>query len=549
LLYPKSVWLIRFNVFVAGAAVMSLEIMGSRLLAPVFGDSIFVWGSLIGIVMASLALGYFTGGKLADRHPSHQSFSTIILIAGIFIVLIPISSPTILELVFISGIGERYGPLLATTLLLAGPTTLLGMISPYSIKLVTQSLYQVGGISGSLYSISTGGSIFGTFFTVFFLVPTFGVRSIIFSLGIILVIISIIGLSNVERIFVLIILSILVMPSSMYLAGTLSIYTGNIIYQKDSPYNSLNVVDYEGRGTRTLWLNSLPHSSMYLNGSNNSVFLYTDYFHVAFIFNPDIENVLFIGGGGFSAPKKFLEDYPDLKIDVVEIDQEVVNTARNYFNLPENERLNVYIEDGRIFLSSTEKKYDLIVLDAYSRTYVQFHLMTEEFFDLINQHLNPNGIVISNLISSLIGDTSDLLRAEYKTVNKVFQNIYLFQTKSSSMAQIQNIIMVVTKDNTTYTKTEIIEKAKNAPRRQGTLARYAESYFNSDIIIHNVPVLTDDFAPAQNLLNPITGASYEGGESILPRSSLNSLLLAALWVITLLSLYLISLNFRNRLVK
>ncbi len=535
----RSIWSIRFDVFVAGAAVMALEIMGSRLLAPVFGDSIFVWGSLIGIVMASLALGYYTGGNLADRQPSFRTFSLIILASGVFTILIPLSSPMVLELVFYSGLGERYGPLLATILLLAAPTALLGMVSPYSIRLVAEKIISVGGISGSLYSISTGGSIFGTFLTVFFLVPAFGVRAIIFSIGMILISVALFNLTNLERIMVIFMVALLIMPSTVLLTGTLAIYAGETVYQDDTPYHTINVVDNNARGVRTLWLNSLPHSAMYLNGSNNSVFLYTDYFHIAFVFNPEIKRVLFIGGGGFSAPKKFLEDYPDLTIDVVEIDPEVVDVAKRYFNLQDDPRLNVFVDDGRVFLSLSNEKYDLIILDAYSKTYVPFHLMTLEFFQTIDEHLTPNGMVISNIISSLIGDTSDLLRAVYKTNNKVFPHTYLFYTKSNLLSQIQNIIFVSTKNKTLYTRASLVERASNTPKRSDTLSEYANTYFESPIRTDDMPVLTDDFAPALDLLNPVTGSPYEGGETIIPISALNPLLIAGIWIISLMTLYFV----------
>ncbi len=539
--FTKSIWSIRFNLFVCGAATMALEIMGSRLLAPVFGDSVFVWGSIIGVVMTALALGYYLGGNMADRQPSFRNFSLIILAAGIFTVLIPISSPTVLELVIHSGLGDRYGPLLATALLLAAPTTLLGMISPYSIRLAAKNLVTVGGISGSLYSISTGGSIFGTFFTVFVLIPEFGVRSIFFSIGILLVAISIIGFTRMERIFVIFIAATLMMPFSNVLLGTLTLYSGNLVYQKDTPYNSLNVVDDANRGVRTLWLNSMPHSAMYLNGSSNSVFLYTDYFHVAFAFNPDIRSVLFIGGGGFSAPKKFLEDYPQVTVDVVEIDPDVVKTAKQYFSIHDDPRLHIFNEDGRRFLSQSSEKYDLIVLDAYSKTYVPFHLMTEEFFKLIDQHLNPNGVIASNMISSLVGDTSDLLRAEYKTVNQTYpKTIYLFTTTSNSLSQVQNIILIAQKSNNHYNKTELVNRALDAPKRGDVLAKYVATDYDSEVNAKDVPILTDDYAPAQSLLNPVTGAPYEGGESILPRSTLSPLVIGGVWIAMLVALYLFS---------
>lgn len=541
----RSIWSIRFNVFVAGAAVMVLEIMGSRILAPVFGDSVFVWGSLIGIVMTSLALGYFIGGKMADRQPNFRSFSIIILAAGIFTILVPISSPLVLELVFYSGLGDQFSPLLATTLLLTAPTTLLGMISPYAIRLTVKDITTIGGISGNLYSISTGGSIIGTFVTVFLLIPSFGVRSIIFSIGVLLIAVSLIGLTNIEKIFVIIIASSLMMPATSFIAGTLSIYSGDIVYQTDTPYNTLNVVDNQNKDVRTLWLNSMPHSSMYLNGSNTSVFLYTDYFHIAFVFNPDIEKVLFIGGGGFSGPKKFLEDYPNLTVDVVEIDSQVVNIAKNYFNVNDDPRLRIYVEDGRKYLSQTDTKYDLIILDAYSKTYAPFHLLTLEFLESIEEHLNPNGILASNLISSLIGDTSDLIRAEYKTVNKVLPNVYLFYTRTSSLSQVQNIILIASMNSTNYNKMDLVEMSNNTPKWSKKLGEYALTYFDEEVRTEDVPVLSDDYAPAQSLLNPITGAPYEGGETIFPRSSTSPLLIAGIWILTLASLYFMSSKIRQ----
>ncbi len=530
-------------MFASGAAVMALEIMGSRLLAPVFGDSVFVWGSLIGTVMASLSLGYYVGGRVADVQPSFRNFSLIILAAGVTILLIPLSASTVFEMVFYSGLGERYGPLLATFLLLAAPTTLLGMVSPYSIRLAARSVATVGGVSGSLYSVSTSGSILGTFFTVFVLVPAYGVRSIIFSLGVMLVAVALIGLSSKERIFAVFIAATLTMPSTVFLLGTVSIYTGSLVYQKDTPYNSLNVVD-DG-GVRTMWLNRLPHSAMFLNGSRGSVFRYTEYFHLPFAFNSGIKSVLFIGGGGFTGPKQFLEEYPDVAVDVAEIDPEVVNIAKTYFDVNDDQRLNVFAEDGRIYLSGTEKKYDLIVLDAYSKTYVPFHLMTREFFESLGEHLNPGGVVVSNIISSLIGDTSDLLRAEYKTVSQVFPQTYLFYTRSSSLSMVQNIILVATKDTTRYGKTDLLDMAERT-RQSALNVKTVETYFEQEVRTVDVPVLTDDYAPAESLLNPVTGAPYEGGEEVFPRGMLSPLIIAGLWALALASLYLISTRVQMR---
>ena len=201
-------WRLRFDVFIAGAIVMALEIAGSRILAPFFGNTIFVWGSLIGVVLAALSLGYFLGGRLSDRSPSFFQFSVILLAAGISILVMSVASPLILEAVFSINLGDRYGPLLATSILLIIPGTLLGMVSPYAVKLSAEKLEKIGGTSGNIYSLSTIGSIFGTFMTVFILIPELGVRSILFALGLTLVAISLLGLDNFGRGLVVIIILI-----------------------------------------------------------------------------------------------------------------------------------------------------------------------------------------------------------------------------------------------------------------------------------------------------------------------------------------------------
>jgi len=503
-----SLWGIRIDVFVSGAVVMALEMVGSRLLAPVFGDSIFVWGSLIGVVMASLALGYYLGGKYADIQPSFYIFSIIISAAGLLIAPIPFFANIILETVLNSGLGERYGPVLASTLLLAAPTTLLGMVSPYAIRLATRSLTNIGGVSGSLYSVSTGGSIFGTFFTVFFLIPNFGVRMILLGLSTVLIAASLIGLARDQKVFTLFILVIIILiPSSNLLRGSFSNFNGNLVYQKDTTYSSLTVVDQQNIGIRILYLNNLPHSACYLNGSNSAVFNYTDYFNMGFILNPDIEKILFIGGGGFSGPKQFLEYYPWVTVDVVEIDPDVVEVAREFFYLPDDPRLNVHVSDGRAFLGRAGT-YDLIILDAYSKTYVPFHLMTLEFFEALEEHLNDGGVIVSNLISSLIGDTSNLLMAEVRTVEEVLPNVYLFPTRSRSTSMVQNIMMMATAVEPAFTGEELQVLAMKAPFRGETLARYVGNLYEGEIYYEDSTVLTDDYAPTESLLNPVTLSPY-----------------------------------------
>jgi spermidine synthase len=520
---------------------MSLELMGSRLLAPNFGDSIFVWGSLIGVVMSSLAVGYYFGGMWADKNPSYRVLSLIIFLSGILVILIPLSAPLILEIVVESGLGEKYGPILASTLMLAAPTILLGMISPYALRVSTDEIITVGGVSGSLSSVSTIGSIFGTFFTVFVLIPSFGVREIILSLGLILVGVSLIGLPWPERFFAIVLLALLIMPSSLF-AGFVSVQGGEILFSGESAYSSIRIIDSDD--TRTMYLNNMPHSAMFLNGSNNAVFAYTDYFNLGFLFKEEINSVLFIGGGGFSGPKQFIEYYPELTIDVVEIDKKVVELAHRFFNLEkENPRIDIFVKDGRSFLRAAEK-YDLIVLDAYSKTYVPFHLMTKEFYQELKEHLNPHGVIVSNLISSLVGDTSDLLYCEVKTIEEVIPNVYLFATKTGVKSVVQNILLVATENTDYLGKNELNLIASNKESYQERLKEYVLNFVViEENQVKKAFVLTDNFAPTEDLLNPVTLAPYKRGEALTFINVVNPFIIAVTWVIALIGLFLIFNNF------
>ena len=499
-------------VFVSGAVVMSLELLGSRLLAPVFGNSIFVWGSLIGVVLSALSAGYYLGGKLADLRPSFQILSTLIFAAGVLVLALPAIAPPVFSFVISLNIVEQYSPLLATTLLLAPPSVLLGTVSPYAIRLVAESVESLGKASGNLYALSTLGSIVGTFVTVFVLIPVFGVNKIIFGMGALLLVIAFLGLSLRLKAVVLMILIVLpfaapYMVSRQLTVATYTLALGDTIYETDTPYHHLVVVDYydpTSQSTiRVLIMDDNLHSAMDLQNPNRTVFAYTDYFNLGFLLNPKIARVLFIGGGGFTGPKQFLRDYPNVTVDVVEVDPEVISVAEEYFAVnASNPRLHIYNNDGRIFLQGTRQRYDLIVLDAYSRSYVPFHLMTLEFFKLVSSHLTRNGIVTSNLISGIETDNDQLLTAEVNTMHAVFPNVYAFPVEGTSYTDPQNVEILAT-NSTQYLTQANFEQLTASSKivKIPEMSDYVSNYFT--VPPNNSPILTDDYAPVENLISPI----------------------------------------------
>ncbi len=520
LLSHKFSWQLSVLVFVAGTAAMSLEFSASRLLTPVFGSTIYTWGSLIGVILAGLTLGYFIGGKLADIKPSILKLSSIIFSAGLYIVLIPFMSTAVIEFAnnaLSSPQQSQYASLVATTALLITPTFLLGIVSPYAVKLATSTLSRLGNIAGNYYALSTIGSIIGTFLTVFVLIPSFEIRYIIFALGSILLIFSsFIGLKRFPKALAISVGVLLFLPTSSLVAGAVS-HTGTLVYEKETLYSHLDVTD--SGNVRTLYLNGLAHSAMYKDDPNELVLTYTKYFKLGFAFNDDVKNVLFVGGGGFSGPKSFLDTYPDVNIDVVEIDPDVIDVARNYFYLSDSSRLEIFSEDARSFLSRTDKSYDLIVLDAFSKSYVPFHLMTLEYFDIVDQRLAPNGIVVSNLIGTLSGDSSDLWRAVYRTMSQVFPTLHLFATRDYDVGEAQNIIVVAGKTHVQYDKIQLTamldeyERLTNTPENSDNVD-FVEHLHDGEIRTVDVPILTDQYAPVEQLLNPLTGRPYSIDEQI-----------------------------------
>jgi len=493
---------------------MSLELLGSRLLAPVFGNSIFVWGSLIGVVLSALSAGYYLGGKLADLKPSFQVLSTTIFAAGLLVLALPAIAPPLFDSVIRLNISEQYSPLLATTLLLGPPSVLLGTVSPYAIRLVADSVESVGKASGNLYALSTLGSIVGTFATVFLLIPIFGVNKIIFGMGIILLVVAFLGLSIKFKAIVLLILVILPFAAPYMVSRQLTIaaYTlalGDTIYETDTPYHHLLVADYYDPSAqskiRILIMDDNLHSAMDLQNPNRTVFSYTDYFNLGFLLDPKISRVLFIGGGGFTGPKQFLRAYPNVTVDVAEIDPEVISVAEEYFAVnASNPRLHIYNDDGRIFLQETNQRYDLIVLDAYSRSYVPFHLMTAEFFELVSSHLTSNGIVISNLISGTTSDNDQLLTAETNTMRTVFPNVYTFAVQGTPDTEPQNVEILATRSAQHLTESDFEQLAASSQLvKTPDMKYYVTNYFT--VPSTGSPILTDDYAPVENLISPING--------------------------------------------
>ena len=505
--------LLNIVVFISGAVLMALEIVGSRVLAPYFGNSIFVWGSLISVVLAALSLGYYWGGWLSERSPSFARLLVLLLIPGVLIFLLPFIYPAINYSIAEADFGSRLNPLIASTIFFLFPGVFLGTISPYAIRLAATTLSTVGSTAGSLYALSTCGSIFGTLFTAFYLIPAIGVSNIIHSLGMTLVLLALFlwpfvrfRLDKVKKGF-RVAKTVVTLVLLTAVCGTLTppVWARvKILWEKDSFYHHIRVEEDEE--ARYLYFDRTLQSAMNLDDPTTLRLLYSRYTSLGLAFRPDAKKALIIGLGGGSIPKKYNKEFPFLEIDVAEIDPEVIQVAKKYFLLKEGKNLRVHAQDGRLFLTRTSQRYDLILLDAYYTDAIPFHLTTREFFQTADQKLTPNGIVVANIIGAVTGPGGKITRSVVKTLREIFPQIYIFPTRganSSYLDVIQNVIVIATRDRQRIDIREITKRAAALGRDlfPSSIRDIAASYHDAKLP-DDVPVLTDDYAPTDNLLHP-----------------------------------------------
>lgn len=489
-------------VFASGVSVMGLEILSGRLLAPTFGSSVFVWGSVIGVFLTALSLGYAIGGNRARRHANRRALVTLLTGGAVFTAFLVVGDNYVIALSESLPVPSRYAAIVPITILFGPLTFLLGFVSPYVAELSTVESH--GSASGRVYAVGTVGSIVGSFATTFVLIPTLELWVIeavfaVFLLAAAGVVagpdpqsIGQVGLAGV------VVLAAVVVSVYGVTAG------GQVVYEDQTAYSELEVVD--AGGERTLYLDDVPHSAIYTDDRQGYVFTYTRYAHLSLLMQDDVEKVLFVGGGGFTQPQRFVEEYPDVEVDVVEIDPGVVAAAEDYFGLVESERLDVHVQDGRTYLEESDETYDVVVLDAYQRDRVPFHLTTVEFMGLVDRHLDDDGVVVANTIGARTGSGSRFWRAEFKTMQQVFPNVYAFPTADTSYNQ--NIELVATKRQDGFSQADL--RRLNAERQVGVPLDDAISRYHSsaDVATDDVPVLRDSHAPVDSLLAEQVGEKY-----------------------------------------
>jgi len=455
--------------FLSGAVVMVIEIAGNRFLAPVFGNSIYTWTALIGIVLAAASLGGYLGGVYADRYPRFSLIGWMLLAAGGWTLLTP-SLAVVAKTVIGPTQSLIVGPLLYCLVLFKVSVFFLGGISPFAVKIMNNLMggESVGKSAGLIGMLGSLGSFVGTFLTGFYFLSKASITTIFLFVGALLIVL---GLFSFLISFRLGQKSFLDHKGKIVsMLGGFVIFAGlsnqldqisrkldpSLLYQNNNFYHLIRVVEKEvdGAKQRILLLDSTKEGTVYVDRDELAV-EYHKFWNLARLL-PELNlgKVLFLGAGAYGMPIDMRRHYPEAKIDVVEIDPEVVEVGEKYFGLKPEHQINSLAIDARMFLTSrldSQKQpegYDFIFADAYDGVmYIPPQLVTNEFFELCNSSLSEKGLFMMNLIGTIEGPKSELLSHLLFSLNEIFPFVEVYATKPDTPESIQNILLLASQSS------------------------------------------------------------------------------------------------------
>lgn len=482
--------------FLCGAVVMILELDGSRIIAPYLGTSTIVWTGLIGVILGSLSLGYWWGGRIADRSANFETLGKVLAVAAVATLSIAYLK-NLLELAALAPQNLIAMTVIGTIVLFTPATVCLGIITPYVARLKMKNVEKSGETIGSLYALSTLGSIIGTFLGGFVLISFLGSTKIIMILSSCLFLLAAGSFWNTAKPFSRRLALICVIAAGLVLTiKTPNSFGVETIKDVDTRYSRVWIQDgtdtETGRPVRYLTNSKYgTQSGMFLDEPNELLFQYTKLFDLAETLYPDFKKTLMIGAGAYSYPKHFLETYKNASMDVVEIDSGLTELAKQYFGFKENPRVKIFHEDGRTFLNNSQSKYNVVWNDAFlSYLNIPFQLTTKEVVQKMYDALNLKGVVMTNLISPVSGKALGFLSAEYATYKKVFPAVFLIKVTKRPEAQMQNIMLVAWKSPEGHLPLKILETKFDIP----------EKNIFVPISGPDTEVLTDEFAPIEKYM-------------------------------------------------
>lgn len=480
-------------VAASGGVLMALEMLSSRILSPWFGSSVYVWGSVISVFLAALSLGYVWGGRLADREPTMPALGRLLIGAGAWIGVLLVAATPMVSVIGEATQGSRAGALLAAALLFGPASLLLATASPYAVRLAARDLTHLGDTAGRLYALSTAGSLAGTLSCTFVFIPFLRLPQI---LGLLVAVTAITGAmalkgklaTELPATGAAIALVLLAVPKVL-LPERLA--TG-LLHQQITPYQTLEV--REAAGTRYLLSDGVLHGGLEL-ATGEAALRYPRSFAGVLLFKPEIERLLVLGMGTASIGSHLRQQLPGLRVDYAEIDPAVPDIARRFLGFRDHPAVAIHVDDGRRFLARSQGKWDFIVADTYIGLSVPFHLTTREFLQQVRDHLTPGGVFGLNLAASL---ERPFPRAVLRTVIAEFEGVSAFSVPGSG-----NIMILATAAGPHPPREVLIQRGHDLDRSfrlEPSLAAIARARLSAALDLPGVPLLTDDFAPVERLV-------------------------------------------------
>jgi spermidine synthase len=410
-------------VFVAGACSLATEMAGARLLAPFFGASNLVWANVIGLILVYLSLGYWLGGRLADRYPTPRALGFVVLVAAAAIGLLPFLTEPLFSAAAHAFANVSAGAFVAsffgTMAMFALPVTALGAVSPWAIRLAIRDVREAGAVAGRLYALSTVGSIAGTFLPVLVLIPWIGTRRTLLLSAILLALVALPMLPRWAVAVPVALTALFALPPGLIKGAT----DGRVLFEGESPYQFVQVVR-QPDGTVVLHLNEgwAVHSILPPGGG------LTGGYWDAFLALPAITgrpagHLAVLGNAGGTVANLYARAWPQTHVDGVELDPLVTQVGRRYLGM-RDPNLTVHTADARFWLFGTKQRFDEIVVDAYRQPYIPFHLVSKQFFELVRSRLEPGGVVAINVgtppsLTDAVAWIARTMRAVFPAVDQI----------------------------------------------------------------------------------------------------------------------------------
>lgn len=470
-------------VFVAGASSLAIEICASRLLAPYFGNSTVVWANVIGLILIYLSVGYWVGGRTADRHPTPRALGVVLLLAAAAASVLPFVAQPFLSLAVRGlnalSVGVVVGSFFSTLLLFAVPVSLLGMVSPFALRLALPDVSRAGRTSGRLSSLATVGAIAGTFGAALLLIPAIGTQRTMLAASLATALAALPLLLRPAVVLAVMVGGLLAIPPA---APKPEVGT---VAEREDAYQFVQVLrEADGkivmRTDEGVADQSVYRANTALTGGEWDMPLV-----VPALMSAATRHILVIGNAGGTTARALAAEYPSAVIDGVELDPMVSQLARQYMAMGSIPGLTVHDGDGRAFLSATGMRYDLIVVDAYRQTYIPFQLATEEFFAQVRDHLAPGGAVALN-VERVPGDDS-LVRTVAGTVANVFPQVWVWPA-----LRFNDLVVGLVKP---IAQSSISARLASLPLDVQSLAPLVSE--SAHVVARSSSPMTDDHAPVE----------------------------------------------------